>query len=122
MPALVLLVICGACSETGEQEMDILWGKDVLNRGQAKERLRTGVRINVNVCPQHTVAGWYAISYSIPAYLNDTHYDAGQIEACMFLLAAVPCVFDVDNNQVFRLNLYNAFLEVCKPSSVGPSF
>ncbi len=102
--------------------MDFLWGKDVLNRSQAKERLRTGVRINVNVCPQHTIAGWYAIAYSIPAFLNEAHYDAAEIDACMFLLAAVPCGFDVENSQPFRLNLYNAFLEVCSPSSVGPSF
>lgn len=98
--------------------MGDLYRKDVVNRGQAKEMLRMGIRINLNVCPSNTVAGYYAIQATIPEELNYPHYDGDLVSNCSLLLAVVPCL-EATANQAFQLNYYRGFIQVCGLKQVG---
>lgn len=115
----VLIAAIGACAHVGEQEMGDLFQRDVVNRSQAREMLRTGVRININVCPENTVAGYYAIEAAIPSELNYPHYDGGSVSACGLLLAVTPCGLNPNSSQLFRLNLYTAMIRSCDLKQVG---
>ncbi|MEQ9367393.1 MAG: hypothetical protein RIF32_24385 [Leptospirales bacterium] len=120
--ARIALFVCvlplGFCAETGEQEMDLLFQTDVVNRGQAKEMLRMGVRINVNVCPTNTVAGYYAIQATIPEELNYPHYDGALVSNCSLLLAVAPCLA-ANVNQAILINYYRGLIQVCGLKQVG---
>ncbi|MCR9141432.1 MAG: hypothetical protein NXI24_04210 [bacterium] len=115
---LMPLVFAASCAETGEQEMDLLFQTDVVNRGQAKEMLRMGIRINVNVCPTNTVAGYYAIQATIPEELNYPHYEGSLVSNCSLLLAVAPCL-PAEANQAFLVNYYRGLIQVCGLKQVG---
>ena len=118
--SLVLALLAGAaCSHVGEQEMDLLYQRDVVNRKQAREMLRTGVRININVCPENTFAGWYAIEATIPNELNYAHYDGATVNNCSLLLAVAPCGLNPNSFQPLQLNLYNGLIQACGLKQVG---
>jgi hypothetical protein len=119
LAVLLAVLLLPSCAETGEQEMDLLYQRDVVDRNQAKEMLRMGVRINIFACPENTIAGWYAIQATIPAELNYSHYDGGTVSNCSMLLAVAPCGLDPNASQAIRLNLYNALMQACQLKQVG---
>lgn len=116
--ASALLLTTAFCAETGEQEMDLLFQTDVVSRGQAKEMLRMGVRININACPSNTVAGYYAIQATIPEELNYPHFEGSLVSNCSLLLAVAPCL-PTTANQAFLVNYYRGLIQVCGLKQVG---
>lgn len=101
----------------GGDEVGFFTGIDTLNRREAKAQLRLGVAINAQLCPQNQAAAYYAYYYTVPAFLNDTHYRADRIETCMWLLASTPCI--PNQPQTFVVGLYGSVLSACNPKKSG---
>lgn len=109
-----------ACGGMGGDEVGFFTGVDTLNRREAKAQLRLGLALNAQTCPTNQAAAYYAYYYTIPAFLNDTHYRADRIETCMWSLALTPCLpAEVANSSTFLPTIYGAVLSVCSPQKSG---
>jgi hypothetical protein len=116
---LLVLLGFGGCTFVGPDGTEFLTGVDVVTRDEAKASLRQAIDLNVSICPENTVAGFYAREYTVPAFLNESYYRADRIADCTLAVILTPCSLSPNSNQDILFNLYQAVITACAPRKVG---
>ncbi len=122
MFALSLLTTGSGCVWMEPSVLGAWYGEPVINREEAKNELRTAVRLNLATCPANNTPGLYAIEALIPREINHLRYFRTSIENCALVLLLVPCggriqVEARDQDQI-SAQLYLPALRACNPRPI----
>ena len=122
----LLLCFCGSfslgCLWLDPSLLSVWYGEEVMDREEAKEELRSAVRLNVATCPENDGAGAYAIEFIIPNEINHLRYFRKSIEDCATVMLLVPCdppieIETEDDDQV-QAQIFLPALRACNPRPI----
>lgn len=114
-----------ACIWMEPDVLGLWYGEEVIDREEAKNELRTAVRLNLATCPDNNTAGLAAIEFHIPKEITHLRYYRQSIENCALSMLLVPCgariQVETEDQEQVETQIFLPVLRFCNPRPIPES-